>query len=84
MNKVAKLINNDPLENSWENDKVVITSELATIARTLIIEEKIDNTKDAIMNLQNIKGLVVDKVFCDLFSVIFKIELCKYNIKHQI
>ena len=82
MNKVIELINNDPLANSWENDRVLVTSELATLARTLIIEKKIDNTKDAILNVQNIKGIVVDKVFCDLFRIIFNIELCKYNLKH--
>ena len=84
MDQITKLIHDDDtLENSWENNKVIIRTEMAALARTLIMEKKVKSLNEAINKLQNIENIIIDKTFCDLFPNIFNIELFKYNLKHK-
>lgn len=76
LNKIK--LEEDPMANSWENDKMVITAEFAKIARSLI-EKGVETSKDAVNQIS--PKFPNDHIFHDLFPIIFNIELCKLKLK---
>lgn len=70
----------DPMANSWENDKMVISAEFAKIARDLIKKGVVSPT-EAVNEISSV--FEQDKIFYNLFPVIFNMELCKHNLKAQ-
>jgi len=81
MDQLKKIkLQEDPMANSWENDKMVITAEFANIARSLI-EKGVETSTDAVN--QTSSAFPNDDMFRDLFPIIFNIELCKVKLKAQ-
>lgn len=76
LNKIK--LQKDPMANSWENDKMVITAEFANIARTLI-EKGVESSEDAVDKVSSF--FPDNNIFHDLFPIIFNIELCKSKLK---
>lgn len=68
----------DPMANSWENDKMIITAEFAKMSRKLIAAGITCPTKAKETIKMNFKG---DEIFRDVFPIIFNIELCKLKLK---
>tara|TARA_B100001059_G_C17776997_1_gene551892 strand:- start:178 stop:429 length:252 start_codon:yes stop_codon:yes gene_type:complete len=78
LNKIK--LEKDPMANSWENDKMVITAEFANMARALI-EKGVEDSKDAVNQVSSF--FPNNNIFHDLFPIIFNIELCKSKLKAQ-
>ncbi len=78
MDQLNKL--KDPMTKSWENDKMVIAAEFAKIARELI-QKGIVSPTEAVDEISSVFSQ--DKIFYDLFPIIFNIELCKHKHKEQ-
>lgn len=79
LNKI-KLHEKDPMANSWENDKMVIAAEFSKIARELIKKGVVSPT-EAVNEISSV--FQQDKIFHDLFPILFNIELCKHKLKAQ-
>lgn len=78
LNKIK--LQEDPMANSYENNKMVITVEFANIARALI-EKGVEDSKDAVNQVSSF--FPNNDIFRDLFPIIFNIELCKNKLKAQ-
>lgn len=70
----------DPMANSWDNDNVVIRTEYAKLSRTLIAAGITCPTKAKDTIKINFKG---DRIFDQIFPLIFNIELCKWKQKTE-
>ena len=79
LNKI-KLHEKDPMSNSWENDKMVITAEFSKIARELIKKGVVSST-EAVNEISSV--FQQDKIFHDLFPILFNIELCKHKLNAE-
>lgn len=76
LNKIK--LQEDPMANSWENDKMIITAEFAKISRNLIAAGITCPTKATDAVKIYFKG---DDIFRDVFPIILSIELCKLKLK---
>ena len=70
----------DPMANSYENDNMVIRAEFAKLSRTLIAAGITCPTKAKDAIKINFNG---DRIFDQIFPVVFNIELCKMKLKEQ-
>ena len=75
-----KLEESDPMANSWENDRMVITAEFSKIARELIQKGVVSST-EAVNELSS--NVQQDRIFYELFPILFNIELCKHKSKAE-
>lgn len=84
MNQLNKIkLEEDPMANSWENNKMVITAEFATLARTLISSGTTTSELATSQLLQLNPDFQQDQIFRELFPMIFNMELCKWKLKVQ-
>ena len=78
LNKIK--LEDDPMANSWENDKMVITTQFADLANKLI-QSGITSSDDAINELFTIyPQFRKDEIFQKLFPIIFNIQRCKNKL----
>lgn len=79
MNQLNKIkLEEDPMANSWDNDKMVLRANLADIARQLITNG-CETSSEAISKVG--AHFLNDRMFSQLFPLIFNIELCKMKLK---
>lgn len=79
MNQLNKIkLEEDPMANSWDNDKMVLRANLADIARRLI-NNGCETSSEAIIKVG--AHFPNDRIFSQLFPLIFNIELCKMKLK---
>ena len=78
LNKIK--LEEDPMANSYENNKMIITAEFADIARSLI-ENGVETSRDAVNQISS--SFPNDHIFHEVFPLIFNIELCKSKLKAQ-
>ena len=84
MNQLNKIkLEEDHMANSWENNKMVIAAEFATMARTLISSGTTTSELATSQLLQLNPDFQQDKIFRELFPIIFNMELCKWKFKVQ-
>lgn len=76
LNKIK--IQEDPMAKSWENDNMVIRAEFAKLSRKFIAAGLTCPTTAMESIKMNFKG---DKLFEQIFPLIFNIELCKSRFK---
>ena len=79
MNQLNKIkLEEDPMANSYDNDKMVLRANLADIARQLI-NNGCETSSEAINKVS--AHFPDDRIFSQLFPLIFNIELCKMKLK---
>ena len=78
MSQLNKIIEEDPMSNSYENNKMVVVAGYAEIARSLIADG-VETPKDAVNSIK--ERFAGDKIFFDIFPTIFNIEFCKHKMK---
>lgn len=78
MSQLNKIIEEDPMSNSYENNKMVVVAGYAEIARSLIADG-VETPKDAVNRIK--ERFAGDKIFFDIFPTIFNIEICKHKMK---
>lgn len=80
MNRVDSVKNNSSYAKSYEDNTVLMKSEVARIARMSIGKGCTTLEEATIYLLNNFPLALRDKSFFDIFPNIFKIELAKSNI----